>query len=678
MKPHHLSLLATTLVFTLPHYSGSEATHQIFANGNNTDTPPHQGCLFLLNDREPPHTKLVGEEFERKEFKRIGIDDYKVEREAGATAAVCDNSGFAGGYPCSNVDLLSMVDIATLDGAIGGSDEANDIWGWTDSASGREFALIGILRGTAFVEITNATNPVYVGGLPTKTVGSLWRDIKTYGNFAFIVSEAFNHGMQIFDLRALLTANPGTTFSESAHYSSFGNAHNVFINEDTGYAYAVGSNTCSGGLHMVDINDPLNPANAGCYSNDGYTHDVQCVVYKGPDTAYNNSEICFCSNEDTITVVDVTIKTNPIQLSKRSYDNDHYTHQGWLTEDHSHFLFNDELDELRGAPKTRTHIMDVSDLKDISYVGKYDGRTSAIDHNNYVKGDYLYQANYRAGLNILKIIDVTERQFEEAGYFDIYPDSDSSQFNGAWSNYPYFPSGNMVVSGIEQGLFVLKFTAKVVSPSASPTVSPIASDPSAIPSSTPSLVPSTTPSLMPSDDPSSIPTLIPGAVPSTSPSFVPSSVPSSIPSNAPSSNPSSTPTLTPVATPSAQPTGDLVNNSDWQIRKGNGKLVGCRYVAGKKAEKRCKKIGSIDDKEVKACEACLEACSEYPCVDSPTCDGDNPNWEHRKNGKKKGCFWVGARFTKKRCKNKVGVIDGKAVPACEGCCDTCSDHPCLW
>lgn len=210
---------------------------------------------------------------------------------------------------------------------------------------------------------------------------------------------------------------------------------------------------------MVDVNDATNPVFVGCYSVDGYTHDVQCVIYDGPDSAYIGKEICFASNEDTITIVDVTVKTNPTLISKRTYQNDLYTHQGWLTEDHSHFLFNDELDEYYSVvPKTSTHVMDVRDLTNITYVGFYSGRTNAIDHNHYVKGEYLYQANYRAGFNILKINDVTNADFEEAGFFDIYPDSDSNAFNGAWSNYPYFPSGTIIVSGIEQGLFMLEVT----------------------------------------------------------------------------------------------------------------------------------------------------------------------------------------------------------------------------
>ena len=126
------------------------------------------------------------------------------------------------------------------------------------------------------------------------------RDIKTYGHYAFIVSEATSHGMQVFDLNQLLTTSVATTFSADARYSSgVGKLHNIFINEDSATAYLLGgSNNCSGGLHMVDISNPLIPIQSGCFPDDGYTHDVQCVIYNGPDTQYVGKEICFAFNED--------------------------------------------------------------------------------------------------------------------------------------------------------------------------------------------------------------------------------------------------------------------------------------------------------------------------------------------------------------------------------------------
>jgi len=314
---------------------------------------------------------------------------------------------------------------------------------------------------------------VYLGALPTSgnfgRGGTNWRDIKTYKNYALVVSEIPNHGMQIFDLTTLLTANPKTRFKQTARYNKFGNAHNVFVNEDTGYAYVVGSNTCSAGLHFVDLEDPTKPKNARCYSQDGYTHDVQCVVYAGPDQYFVGREICFASNENTITIVDVSNKQEPQKLSRFTYNHE-YTHQGWLTEDHAYFIFDDELDEERGFKvKTQTYVLDVRNLSKPVMVGVHSGRTDAIDHNLYVVGDLVYQANYRAGLNILQIQDISKAKFIESGYFDVYPDSNSNNFNGAWSNYPFFPSGVVIVSGIEQGLFMLEVGYIAPPPTASPT-----------------------------------------------------------------------------------------------------------------------------------------------------------------------------------------------------------------
>jgi len=361
--------------------------------------------------------------------------------------------GMAGIYPCSNIDLLAYMPLGTIGGGNG-----NDSWGWTGCGN-REFALMGRSSGTSFVEITDPVNPVYLGNLPTQTSNSTWRDIKTYNDYAFIVSEASGHGMQVFDLSQLCNVpNPPVTFSNSAHYNGFSNAHNIVINEDSGYAYGVGTNTCSGGLHMVNIQNPLSPTNAGCFSTDGYTHDAQCVIYDGPDIQHQGEEICFNANEDTLTIVDVTNKATPIQLSRTPYAGSGYTHQGWLTEDQAYFLLDDELDELDFGHNTRTYIWDIADIDNPVLIGNFTADVAAIDHNQYVKGNYAFQANYRAGLRILDITDVANANLFEEAYFDIYPASNSANFNGAWSTYPYFDSGVVIISGIEQGLFIVQPT----------------------------------------------------------------------------------------------------------------------------------------------------------------------------------------------------------------------------
>ena len=361
------------------------------------------------------------------------------------------SGGMAGTYPCSNVDLMSFLALADIGGGSG-----NDIWGWTDSSTGKEYAIMGRTNGTSFVDISDPVNPIYLGNLPPHSAGSTWRDIKVYADHAFIVTEADNSGMQVFDLTQLReVASPPATFSETAHYSGFGDAHNLAINEDSGFAYAVGTNNCSGGLHMINIQTPTNPTSAGCFSADGFTHDAQCVNYDGPDLDHQGKEICFNSNVDTLTIVDVTNKAVPVMLSRTGYSGSGYTHQGWLTEDQVYFLLGDELDE-RDATNTRTYMWDVSDLDDPALIGFHESTTTATNHNQYVKGSYTYQSNYRAGLRILDITDIANGNLSEEAFFDIYPDDDSPDFNGAWSNYPFFNSGIVIVSGEEQGLFVLR------------------------------------------------------------------------------------------------------------------------------------------------------------------------------------------------------------------------------
>ena len=374
---------------------------------------------------------------------------------------VCEN-GQANGYPCNNIDLMSWIPLSQL----GNPSNGNDIWGWVDPLTGDPYAILGLDTGTAFIRITDPENPIILGYLPTHTSASLWRDIKTYDNHAFIVSEAGGHGMQVFDLTQLRDLNGPNpiTFSETAHYGLFGNSHNIVINEETGFAYAVGCDDCSGGLHMINIQNPSNPTYAGCYSEDGYTHDTQCVIYRGADTEYFGREICFSSNEDSVTVTDVTNKNNPTTISINGYDGSQYTHQGWLTEDHNYFLCNDELDEYYDGINTSTYIWDMTSLDNPVLINVHDHGTPNIDHNLYIEDNYVYQSHYTAGLRIHDISNVSDGIMEEVAFFDIHPENNSTTFDGTWSNYPFFDNNIIIVSGIGDngfsesgGLFILEF-----------------------------------------------------------------------------------------------------------------------------------------------------------------------------------------------------------------------------
>ena len=362
---------------------------------------------------------------------------------------VCTN-GSAGDFPCSGVSLRKRISFQSMGGTAG-----NDIWGWVDTISGREYALVGMTNGTAFVDITDAENPVFLGRLPTETVNSVWRDVKVFQDHAYIVADgAGAHGLQVFDLTRLRGLATPQTFSADVLYGDFGNAHNIAINEDTGFAFAVRTNTCAEGLHMIDITTPNNPMFAGCYSATD-THDTQCVTYQGPDVDYLNNEICVSSNGNHVEIVDVTVKSAPVRISAPTYPQTGFVHQGWLTEDHRFFLVGDELDELNIAVPTRTHVFDVTDLDAPAFVFAYEAATASTDHNLYVLGTRVFQANYTSGLRVLEFGNLANRELAEIAFFDTFPGSAAAGFDGAWSVYPYLPSGNLIVNDGSNGLFIL-------------------------------------------------------------------------------------------------------------------------------------------------------------------------------------------------------------------------------
>ncbi len=363
--------------------------------------------------------------------------------------------GLAGQYPCDGFDLLARLSLTEMSAGSG-----NDIWGWTDPTSGTEYALVGLDNGTAFVDITDTENLIFLGKLASQTSSSPWRDIKVYQNHAFIGSEANGHGMQVFDLTQLRNVtNPPQTFAADMVYTGFGNSHNIVINESSGFAYPVGTNrndAFNGGVHFVDISDPLNPTAAGGYGASGYTHDAQVVSYSGPDADYAGREILIGANEAFIVIVDVTDKANPTPISQLQYPNLRYTHQGWFTIDQRYFILGDELDEVDFGFNSRTLVFDFSDLDNPVLHTTYSGPTSAIDHNGYVLGNRYYLANYTAGIRVLDLTNIGSGTLEEVGFFDTYTNNNTAAFEGVWSLYPYFTSGKIIINDINSGLFIIE------------------------------------------------------------------------------------------------------------------------------------------------------------------------------------------------------------------------------
>lgn len=408
-------------------------------------------CLLILVGMQSCTTTDADEFLENPGLSDSG--DNPAPPTTGEILSPCED-GFAGVYPCLGYDLVATVGLDQL-----GAEEANDVWGWTDPASGREFALAGVVNGTVFVELTEPARPVIIGSLPTETNSSPWRDVKVYDHYALVVSEARDHGLQVFDLTRLLnTTTIPSTFEPDAVYTGFGNAHNVVVNADEAVAYAVGTggDDFGGGVHFVDLSDPLNPRALGGYGEGGYTHDAQVVKYTGPDSDYTNRSILVGANEDAVVLVDVTDKANPRQIASLDYEFLGYTHQGWFTEDQRYFLLGDEFDEISFGVNSRTIVFDFTDLDNPVAFAEYRGPTGAIDHNGYVRGNAFYLANYTAGFREVDLGDISSGNLVEVAFFDTYPENDRTAFNGAWSVYPYFDSKHILINDIDSGLFIVK------------------------------------------------------------------------------------------------------------------------------------------------------------------------------------------------------------------------------
>src|SRR5690606_20592597 len=203
--------------------------------------------------------------------------------------------GAAGAFDCDRVDLLSFMTRTDLTDERGV--KLTDLWGWEDPLTGKEWVLQGRNDGTAFVDSSDPHNPVYVGQMyrAEGSPGSTWRDVKVYKNHAYVVADgAREHGVQVFDLTRLRNVDPldmPVTFRPDTTYHGVASTHNIVINEESGFAYAVGNGsggeTCGGQLHIIDIREPGNPTFAGCFTHErGGTHDSQCVIYHGPDPNY--------------------------------------------------------------------------------------------------------------------------------------------------------------------------------------------------------------------------------------------------------------------------------------------------------------------------------------------------------------------------------------------------------
>jgi len=321
----------------------------------------------------------------------------------------------------------------------------SDIWGYVDG-EGREYAIMGGYYGTHVIEVTAPLFPVIVGFIPGPE--SIWRDIKVHDHYAYVVTEGggSGEGLQIIDLANV----PNSVSLVNTVDTYFTTAHNIYI--DDGFAFVVGTEGI-GGIHLLDLSDPVNPVQTSYYTGSGYVHDV----YVWSDTIV----ACAASTYD---LVDITDKSNPFKISESAALPGIYAHSGWMTEDKRYFVACEEFNQ---------RDITVWDLQDRTswelVVPQWQMNTGSIVHNLFIKGNYAHISYYSDGYVILDISNPTQPLL--VGSYDTDP-ATSSGFNGAWGCYPYLPSGNTIIADINTGLFILSYDIVNIPPQISITSAP--------------------------------------------------------------------------------------------------------------------------------------------------------------------------------------------------------------
>ena len=388
-------------------------------------------------------------------------------------ATVCDN-GFAGDHACEKMDLLAHVPLSSFST---NPSAANDVWGFYDVNDGKEYAILGLRNGVGVVEVTDPEAPRMVGSVSSQSTS--WRDIKVYQHFnratsrwdsyAYVTADSASVGTMIIDLRSL-----PNDISVAASDKSDISAHNVYLsnvdysmgvalNGVEPFLHIAGSNRNGGAFNTYRLDNPVEPDSVysnGSSSRANYSHDVSSMVVTDDrkDTqcvaAGPYCEIFFDFNEDNFQIWDKTLNSAPSRLSTTSYPKVSYVHSGWYTEDKQVVLVHDELDEMDYGLNTTVRLFELSDFGSPALLSTWAGSTGAIDHNGFVRGNRYYMSNYTRGMTVLDISDTSDPK--EIGFFDTFPISDNTSFNGAWGVYPYLPSGVVLISDISSGLYVVR------------------------------------------------------------------------------------------------------------------------------------------------------------------------------------------------------------------------------
>ena len=336
------------------------------------------------------------------------------------------------GQQNSSITLLGHLD--QKHGEINGN-FYSDCWGYT-APDGKEYGLLATVDGTAIIDVSNPLNPYEVDFVPAAKHNN--RDIKTYSHYAYVVSER-NIGMQIIDLSFL---------PDSVHlikewvYDGFSRSHSIF--QEGKFLYLTGGNvTKYGGIAILSLDDPVNPIKVGEW-DEHYVHDL-----------YIRDDIIYAASmENGVDIIDVSDKTLPHRISGITYENSG-THNTWLTNDGNYLLTTDEINHQLKDVK----IWDIRDLNNITQIAEYLEDSDAVVHNVYVRDNYAHLAYYAKGYIVVDITDPTNPI--KIGGYDTYPGNESP-FGGVWGLYPFFPSGNIIASDRQTGLYIFSFTPPII------------------------------------------------------------------------------------------------------------------------------------------------------------------------------------------------------------------------
>ena len=339
----------------------------------------------------------------------------------------------------SNMTLLDQYDVDTLPNASGLT--YNDVWGYAD-CDGSEYAILGSASRIHFINVTNPTNIAEVGSFPGGEI-TVWRDMKTYHDRAYAVSDNTNEGLLIFDLSDL----PNTVTKSFHSNQYFGKAHDIFVDEPNGRLYVVGSDTQSQGVIVFDLTaDPDNPTLLASvdYPGGGYVHDLFVV-----------DNIAYCSHGfEGFYIWDMTNPASPVLIASQVTGG--YNHSSWISDDGSFVVYAEEVPT--GLP---LGVLDISGmhngLLEIVNTFKFPLLTNDngnTPHNPYIRGNYVISSYYEDGVQVFDISDRMNPQ--PAGHYDTHPSNTTyTGYAGNWGVYPFLPSGNILASDIVNGLFVL-------------------------------------------------------------------------------------------------------------------------------------------------------------------------------------------------------------------------------